>query len=269
MSNWSELESRCAAHVNVDLTGGMGANELASSAVNSELAALAAEAVRAESDQVHAGKRSSRSSDASFWGIGIPSMFGSVSHQSPEPGKMRNALGWWWHTPHDLIDKIDEANLVRDTRIVVRALWRLLADPVLPLDYAAHARAVLAEVDKVAASLSGVMDLNDLRTEATILRDRAAGITKAADPDRANRALMRVSRALVPMDYTEGDRFVHDAALPQPPWPVLQPLRALAAGGTDPEHRLFLEVSARRARNRMLYALRQANAALVSDRREA
>lgn len=261
--NWSELDRRCVAHVNVDSTGGMEANELTSSAVNSELAALAKEAVLAESGQVHQGKRSSRSSDASFWGIGIPSMFGSVSHQSAEPGKMRNALGWWWHTPHDLFDKIDPANLVRDTRIVLRALSRLLCDPMLPLDYSAHATAFLTELDKIA--VSGVMNLDDLRAEATTLRDRVAGLG-GADPARANVALMRVSRALVPMDYTEGDRFVHDPALPQPPWPVLQPLRELAASARDADRRLFLLVGARRARNRMLHALREANAALANAR---
>ncbi len=260
--NWNELEQRCVAHVNVDSTGGIGAKELASSAVASELAALAAEAVGAESGQVHAGKRSSRSSDASFWGVGIPSMFGSISHQSSDPGKMRNALGWWWHTPHDLIDKVDQANLVRDTRIVVRALWHLLADPVLPLDYAAHARAFIAQLDQLTDRLAGIMTLDDLRTEAARLRDHAANLA-TADSERANRALLLVSRALVPMDYTIGDRFAHDPALPQPPWPVLQPLRDLAASGDDPGRALFLAVSARRARNRMLHALHQANAALA------
>ncbi len=263
--NWAELDRRCVAHVNVDSTGGMGANELTASSVNAELAALAKQAVLAESGQVHQGKRSSRSSDASFWGVGIPSMFGSVSHQSAEPGRMRNALGWWWHTPHDLLDKIDPANLVRDTRIVVRALSRLLFDPVLPLDYSAHAAALLAELDKLAGPISHVIDLDDLRTEATVLRDHAAGLA-GVDPARANAALMRVSRALVPMDYTEGDRFVHDPALPQPPWPVLQPLRDLAAGAGDAAHSLFLLVGARRARNRMLHALREANAALADVR---
>ena len=70
----------------------------------------------------------SRSSDQSFWGIGIPAMFGALSEQPPAPVKMRNALGWWWHTPHDTLDKIDEANLVRDTKVYVHTLWRLLSE---------------------------------------------------------------------------------------------------------------------------------------------
>ena len=84
-----------------------------------------------------------------------------------------------------------------------------------------------------------------------------------ADATRTNRALMLVSRALVPMDYTEGDRFTHDPALPQPAWPVLQPLRALAATTPNSDAARFLTVQAMRSRNRLLHALRQANAALA------
>ena len=213
--DWNELEQRCVAHVNVDSTGGIGANDLpVRRRRNSRLSRPRRWAPNPA--RIIAGKRSSRSSDASFWGVGIPSMFGRVSHQSSDPGKMRNALGWWWHTPHDLIDKIDPANLVRDTRIVVRALWQLLADPVLPLDYAADARALLAQLDQLTYRLAGTMTLDDLRTEAARLRDHATNLA-TEDPERANRALLLVSRALVPMDYTIGDRFAHDPALPSRP----------------------------------------------------
>ena len=84
-TNWAELERRCAVHVNVDSTGGVGASVLTDSATASELAGLAADALRAETNETHAGKRSSRSSDMSFWGIGVPAMFGSLSHQAPAP----------------------------------------------------------------------------------------------------------------------------------------------------------------------------------------
>ncbi len=260
-NHWDELERRCAVHVNVDSTGGMGATVLAEAAAASELAALAADAIRQETGAGHEGKRNARNSDMSFWGVGIPSMFGSLSHQPPAPVAMRNALGWWWHTPHDLLDKIDEAHLARDTRVFVRALWRLLTEPVLPLDYAAHASALLAEVADIAASLDGKLTLEPLLTEAAALRGKAAALLEPGrDPDRVNRALMQMSRALVPADYTTGDRFTHDPALPQVPWPVLDPIRALA--GAAPGEAGFAAVDATRARNRMLHALRQAGRAL-------
>ncbi|MFI4997366.1 MAG: aminopeptidase, partial [Hyphomicrobiales bacterium] len=180
----------------------------------------------------------------------------------------RNPLGWWWHTPHDLIDKIDEDFLARDTRVVVATLWRLLADEILPLDHAGHATALLDELKTIAPKLEDRLSVARLVEAAESLRQKAQALAslKAKHDhgklDRINAALMRVSRALVPLDYTEGDRFSHDPALPQPAWPALQKLRDLAQAkpGSDAAH--FLAVAATRARNRLSHGLRQALEAL-------
>jgi hypothetical protein len=260
-THWDELERRCAVHVNVDSTGGVGAVMLAEAAAAAELAPLAAAAIRQETNQEHEGQRNARNSDMSFWGVGVPSMFGALSHQPPAPVAMRNALGWWWHTPHDLLDKIDPAHLARDTRVFVRTLWHLLTDPVLPLDYAAHASALLHELAGIEALLAGALPLDMLVAEAAAVRDKTEALLQPGhDPVRVNRALMQLSRALVPADCTAGDRFTHDPALPQSPWPVLDPVRALAAAA--PEQARFAAVDATRARNRLMHALRQAGRAL-------
>jgi hypothetical protein len=255
--NWDELERRCAVHVNVDSTGGIGATVLKNAAAAPELIGLAGDAIGEQAGSEYAGKRMSRSSDQSFWGIGISAMFGALSEQPPAPVKMRNALGWWWHTPHDLLDKIDETNLVRDTRVFVHTLWRLLSDTVLPLDFAAHAAALVDELTALRTSLGGRLSVDGLIAAAEAMKGRAAGVHSDA-------ALISASRALAPVYYTTGDRFAHDPALPLPGWPVLDPLRKLAkvAPGTDSAR--LLTVSAMRGRNRLAYALRNANEALAS-----
>jgi len=183
---------------------------------------------------------------------------------------MRNALGWWWHTPHDLIDKIDEAFLARDTRIVFASLWRLATDPILPLDHAAHLAALHAELKEIAPKLKTTVAIDDLVATAARLaaQAQALGAERAGHDDaaleRINAALMRVSRALVPLDYTEGDRFSHDPALPQPAWPPLQKLRELARAEPNSNAARFLAVAARRARNRLRYALDEAGAGLAA-----
>jgi hypothetical protein len=195
-------------------------------------------------------------------------MYGSVSHQPPGPVKMRNPLGWWWHTPHDLIDKVDEAFLERDTRIVVATLWRLATDPILPLDHATQLAALGAELHAMAPKLKEMLAIDDLVAAAERLRAKAESVAARRDLHeqavlaRINAALMRISRALVPLDYTEGDRFVHDPALPQPPWPVLQKLRDLARAEPNSDAARFLAVAARRARNRLRHALTEAEGAL-------
>jgi len=267
-AHWDELDRRCVAHVNVDSLGGAGATVLENTAAMTELKHLAAEAVQANTNQTYKGKRKARSSDESFVGIGIPSMFGSISEQPSKHAQARNALGWWWHTPHDTIDKVDEANLVRDARVLLQVCWRLVSEAVVPLDHAATAEALLKEL----TPLAGRFDISQLTAAAETLRADAAavrsftGAVSESAAAAATAALMQASRALVPADYTAGDRFLHPHALPMPAWATLQPIRDLAATepGTDAEK--FATVDALRARNRVAFALREACAAVKAAR---
>lgn len=265
---WNELEQRCVAHVNVDSTGGQGASVLTNSGVVDELKAVAFEAVEAVTGQKHAGRRHGRAADQSFWGIGIPSMFGSLSHQPPGPVKMLTALGWWWHTPHDTIEHIDPQNLVRDTRVILMVLQRLLTSRILPYDYTAYAGSLGSELARLREKLGDRLDINALDTAATALQKNAATLhaksksATAAEASRINAALMRASRLLVPLNYTSGERFHHDSALPHVPWPSLEGIRELARQPADSAELPFYSVHARQTRNHVAHALREANAAL-------
>jgi hypothetical protein len=267
---WDELDRRCVAHVNVDSTGGEGASVLTNSAVIDELRSVAAEAVEAVSGQRHAGRRHGRAADQSFWGIGIPSIFGSLSHQPPGPVKVPTALGWWWHTPHDTAEHIDLDNLLRDTAIVLRVLWRLLTAPVLPLDYTAFSASMRGELLALQDRLAGRMDIANLLSRLEVFEAAAQAVNKMAEragddaPEPINRALMRVSRLLVPLNYTTGHRFSHDSALPHPAWPSLAGLRELADLPQGSPDLPFYAVHARQCRNHAAHALREAHAALAA-----
>ncbi|TCR66599.1 M28 family peptidase [Bosea sp. BK604] len=256
--HFAELDWRCAAHVNVDSTGGIGADVLGNNSTVDELQGLAARAIAAETGQLHAGHRHGRVADQSFWGIGVPSMYGSLSHQPKRPGEAHMALGWWWHTPHDLADKIDPDGLVRDTRIVLRTLWHLLTDATLPFDYAAYAENLLAELGTIETALAGRFDIASLK-QATAALKAAAALPAGegeAQARRIDEALIAASRLLVPINYTSGDRFRPDPARTLPSWPALQCLRELA--DAEEADKNFYVVEARRARNRVLHALQGA-----------
>jgi hypothetical protein len=254
--HWAELDRRCAVHVNIDSTGGAGATLLSNAPASPELAGLAEAVLQAEAGQPFGGKRPLRNADQSFHGIGLPSLFATLSEQAPGGVAMRNALGWWWHTPDDRLDKIDEAHLVRDTRVYAHALWRLLSDPVLPLDYRGNAAALLAELEALAAKLEGALDLAPLLAEARALRDQAEAVAGLPEAAR-DAALMRLSRSLVPLEQTGGDRFAHDPALPLPASPALQPLHRMAATPPGSEAWHQAAVAARRCRNRLAEQLRR------------
>lgn len=279
--HWDELARRCVAHVNVDSTGAKGNTVLTDALASSELFGLAAEAIGKHGGQTLDRHRMSRAGDQSFWGIGIPSMFMGMGEQPLGASNVMGAIlggsnrkssgfGWWWHTPDDTLDKIDPDLLARDTRIYVHALWRLLTDPVLPLDYGAHAQALATEIKALDGALVGRLDLASTikRVEALLLRTAALSArteraATEADRHAINASITAVSRALVPIDYTRGDRFEPDPALGQSAYPVLDPIRRLATAQAGSDAEKFAAVAARRAANRLNAALDEANAALA------
>lgn len=279
---WEDINTRALVHVNVDSTGGLGNTVVGDTSCAAELRPLAAEAVHTHSGQTFNNRRQSRAGDQSFWGIGIPGIFQNMSEQPASPDSESNAsasvfgggnrvghgTGWWWHNPADTIDKIDEAILVRDTKIYMHAVWRLLTDPVLPLDYAEHARylsATLAELQKSAGSSFDLSLLTQraktLEALAGELNARAAGASDT-EAETINTALKAVSRALVPVDYTQRDRFTQDPALTQQAYPGLQPIHQFAALDPESDEAKFLHVGMMRAHNRVAVALADAINAL-------
>ena len=121
------------------------------------------------------------------------------------------------------------------------------------------------ELAKLRPMLSGRVEVDDLLARAEAVAAAAsAAQSGGGHAELINHALLRATRALVPIDYGAGDRFEHEPALPVPAWPTLQPLRDLAQAVAGSDEAAFLAVSARRARNRVAFALRQAEAVLRS-----
>lgn len=280
-THWEELERRALVHVNVDSTGGKGNTIVADTTASAELRAVASEAIAEQGEQTFTNRRMGRAGDQSFWGIGVPSIFGNMSEQPASAeanasasvfgggNRLGHGTGWWWHTPFDTLDKMDEKILIRDTRIYLQVVWRLLTDAVLPLDYAEHAAYLGDELRSLQEAVGDRFDLSQLIGRASDLHEKSLRfngiIASGFDPEKAgiaNETLIGVARALVPVDYSTGDRFGQDPAISQQAYPPLQPLRGLKSQAPGSDGALFLEVGMRRARNRVAFALREALAAL-------
>src|SRR5207248_6169827 len=129
---------------------------------------LAAEAIREVAGQQLEYRRFSRNGDQSFWGTGLPGVFVGLSHPAAQPtaamavraaahgvARRRGGSAWWWHTTEDTIDKIDPANLARDTRVYVLVCDRLCNAAVLPLDYQATAAEIRDAIKGYAEKAGG------------------------------------------------------------------------------------------------------------------
>ncbi len=141
---WFDLRDNCVSHVNVDSTGGIGATDLTTANTMAETFDFASDVIQRQTGQELIYQRFGRAGDQSFWGIGLPAIFMSISQQGTPAdvtadllrltggtGARSGGLGWWWHTTEDTLDKIDPEHHVRDTKIYVEVVGRLATDPVI------------------------------------------------------------------------------------------------------------------------------------------
>ena len=277
---WRELHQRCVVHLNVDSTGARGATDYSVLHATEDAQRFAETVVTDVTGQRSRGRRFSRAGDQSFWGAGVPSAFMSLSGLPKQDTDLSRAMErlvgsagfpWWWHTKDDTIDKIDPDVLVLDTKVYVASALRWMNAPVLPLDHGRAARSLLGELETLQATAGARFDLAPAVDAARALVDRldrvaaAVGAVDAAAPpaklEAVNRGLMRLSRLLVPLGYTSGDRFVHDLAVPLPPLAGLQRVRDLAALDSDTDAFKFARAALVRERNRAVHAFDSAASA--------
>jgi hypothetical protein len=270
---WRELHQRCVVHLNVDSTGARGASDYSVLHATEDAQHFAETVVTDVTGQKSRGRRFSRAGDQSFWGAGVPSAFMSLSGLPKQDTDLSRAMErlvgsagfpWWWHTKDDTIDKIDAAVLALDTKVYLASALRWLNAPVLPLDHSRAARALLAELDSLQATAGARFDLAPAVDGARALADRLERVktaltaldatTPPARLEAINRGLMRLSRVLVPLAYTSGDRFTHDLALPIPPLAGLQRVRELSTLDPDTDAFKFARAALVRERNRAVHA---------------
>jgi Peptidase family M28 len=267
---WRDLHARCVLHLNVDSTGARGATDYSVLHATEDAQSLAETVVADVTGQRARARRFSRAGDQSFWGAGVPSAFMSLSGLPKQDTELSRAMErlvgsagfpWWWHTREDTIDKIDDDVLALDTKVYLATALRWLNAPVLPLDHRRAVRAVMAELEALQAAAGPRFDLEPALETARRLSER---LERAADrlartepsrPEAVNRALVRLSRVLVPLTYTSGDRFAHDPAVPMPALPGLQRARELGALDPNDDAYKFARVALRRELNRVLHAL--------------
>jgi hypothetical protein len=283
-NHWLELRRHCVAHVNVDSVGGRGATVLSEGIAMASARRLGAEVIASLAGETFRGSRVGRAGDQSFVGLGVPSLWMSLSEQPPERSPTADAfsrlvgesrsggLGWWWHTPEDTVDKIDPELLRRDARIYAAALARLLTSPLLPLDVAAEAQEILNLLRELAKAAGDAFDLSapieaaervHQATERLDLWRQEKGESATAEEITAcNRALREALHHLIPINYTAAGPFGHDPALTVPPLPLLAEVRRLAALPPDSDEARFLTVDLTRARNQVVFALVEARAEL-------
>jgi hypothetical protein len=276
--HWEQIHENCVMHFYIDSVGGKGASVLSESNCMAETKDIASLYVKEIADQDFIGSRYSKYADQSFWGAGVPSLFMGMSEQplSNDPlsqkvfkvfaGKKAGGFGWWWHTVEDTIDKIDPSNLKRDCEIYALSIFKVLTDPILPINQLSvvqELKQIIVEYQKAAGNsirlevtLERLSELEKMHTRFQV-EIKEANLS-LEDRKEINQSIVAISRSLVPLNYVGSDVFEHDAAVGMRPIPILAPIYEISALEKDSHEFHLLKTSINRKINKVNFFLKQA-----------
>jgi len=275
---WEELYRNGIAHLNVDCIGAKGATDYSHLFGTEDTWDLAEKLIFDCTRQRVKARHSPRAGDQSFWGVGLPSLFMDLSGVPPQngPGKSTatasfigtGGLPWWWHTKDDTLDKIDPEILALDTRIYLSSVLRLCNSPVLPFNEETMGREILKRLKESDQVSQGLMDLSASVSAAKSFLRLSKKMNQAIDRqidsrrslsklNRINACLIKLSRNLIPLNYTSVGPFDHDLAIPIPPLPGLGSVSRLSQLNPQEEDFKFLETDLIHQQNRVVHHFNQ------------
>ena len=269
-----DLYEHCIAQVNCDSPGCRWATEYKDISWMDETEAYCQSVIRDVTGQESRGERPHQAGDYSFNNIGISSFFMLLSTMKDSH---REELGYYavggcganiaWHTEEDLIHIADREILEKDIKIYLAAVMGVANATIAPFNFRQTLRTFGRTLDQYQDAVGAEFDfalaraaIAELDTALDAMGTFAckAAATTVGDPSvrRLNRAIRRLARLLVPVNYTRGPAFFHDPAETTPALPDLSV--ALSAPTMAPGERGFLRTHLLRGQNRLVAALRDA-----------
>ena len=256
--NWEAIRDHLVTYVEIDQPGVAGATvwEVTTTDEVAEFA-LAAHSSVAPSDP-QTNDRARRFGDSSFFGAGVPMINACQKFDAAQMARRPGTpIGWWHHTVHNTIDRIDPVNLEKFARVTLTTLLGLLQQPVLPFRYTQMACAIEKAGEHFAAraGLPVPRVLTRLVPAARSVDELAdrfrVRVIDDAVTDRLNQRMRRINQVLIPLRQTSAPPWEQDSyGLTELGEPV--PMLAI---GTPPDpgavsDRVSWEVGSMRTANR-------------------
>ena len=222
---FTDLAEGCLAYHNIDSPGVRGATRYVARHTSAEAGKFCQSIIERVTGQAKVTiHRPMRAADQSFLANGVPSFSTypllPVDHPDRWPWTGGSANAWWWHSEHDTLDKADKDILALDTQISLTAVLELANAEMLPFEHVSTAQEIYDFAAELQDTVGDHLDLSSVLSEAERFRAAAQKLEEAkgrveGDPARAeklNATLMRLSRVLNPVIYSQGGRFRHDSA---------------------------------------------------------
>jgi N-acetylated-alpha-linked acidic dipeptidase len=269
-----ELAKNCIAHVDIDSPGCRGASEYYDVTWMKEAEDFCIQAIQDATGKRASGRRPLQAGDYSFNNIGVTGFFLLLSSMPQKLILDQNLypVGGCggnneWHTEHDTLEVADRDNLMRDLRVYVISLERVINNPIHPFDFRQLAQEFLSTLTNYAHAAGEEINfrpafnaLSQLKEELDTLYQHAQDLAdrEVNDPEvrRINDKILNLARILIPINFTRHGRFRTEPSVPIPPLPDLAP--ALEIKQASGHARFVIRTHLQRGMNRVVWSFEQA-----------
>ena len=140
--------------------------------VSRELSEYSAETVKEAIGHIVDARPMAKIADQSFFGMGIPSVFGRVGFKKEIIEENHGAtLGWWNHTVKDGLDKVDENNMELDNKVQALSLLGMVNSVILPYNFDKTAKDIYEKLKNFEPYAKDTVDITALVRESATLVD--------------------------------------------------------------------------------------------------
>lgn len=271
-----ELADNCVAQVNMDSPGAKDSTEYTDmSCWCPEAHELVGGAIDDVSGAPYEEQFPFRAGDYSFDNLGITGFFMLSSNIPAEERERRGYHGVGgcggnsdaWHVSTDTLEKAGEDELLRDIRVYVTAVARVLNAEVLPFDHARTAVKLREAVERYDETAGERFDFSPTLERLDALEGELQTFQKAArngniDAAVANDTITSLSRVLTRLYLVERGQFEQDPATNREPFPRYAVARKFEV--TEGDEARFVETQLTREQNTVVGELERARD-LVAD----
>jgi len=273
-----DLAENCIAQINIDSPGCRWADEYDGVMWMPEVDDFCKKVIHDVTGKKARGIRPMRAGDYSFNHLGVTGMYMLMSTIPQEIKREKGFYtvggcagnSWAWHTENDTLDVADPHVLLRDIKIYVASILRIINAFIFPFDFEHWAKESAKVLESYQSIGGNHIDLKPVLEESRLLQKTLslfyselenAYFKKERRPElfkRTNQCLLELGRILIPIDYTKGGRYSHDPAIPIPSFPDLEALGQLHRFARESNEYRFLKTQLLRGRNKVLDALKRA-----------
>lgn len=271
-----DLDENCIAQVNCDSPGCRWATSYEEMSWMSEAQELCQSAIQDAVCQPSRGYRPHRAGDYSFNNIGITSFYMLSSSIPAEDLAERGyyAVGGCgsnieWHSEEDLMHVADMDILVRDLKVYMTTILRVVNAPIHPFLFTKTVEELIETIEEYQAYAVDHFSFDLVRREAQelflALEDFYQQVRELQAPSildttvkKANEIIRSLGRELVTINFSRAGKFRHDLAIDMPRIPDLAAAHLLSSLEADSHPYRVALTHLTRGLNRVAWSMQRA-----------